>query len=39
VDGLTVKDVIMLKEKVSRIMSEQLIEHEASWIGYPEQSA
>ena len=37
VDGLTVKDVIMLKEKVSRIMSEQLIEHEASWIGHPNE--
>ena len=32
VDGLTVKDVGMLKEKVYKLMKEKLIFYKASWI-------
>jgi 1-acyl-sn-glycerol-3-phosphate acyltransferase len=39
VDGLIMKDVSLLKESVFRIMSEQLVEYNASWIGHPEQSS
>jgi len=39
VDGLIMKDVSLLKESVFRIMSEQLVEYKASWIGHPEQSS
>jgi 1-acyl-sn-glycerol-3-phosphate acyltransferase len=32
VDGLTIKDVKDLKDKVYKIMEEKLIEYKASWI-------
>ncbi len=32
VDGLTVKDVSMLKEKVYKLMEEKLIQYKGSWI-------
>ena len=32
VEGLTVKDVSMLKEKVYNLMEEKLIFYKASWI-------
>jgi len=32
VEGLTIKDVPMLKEKAHKLMEEKLIEYKASWI-------
>jgi 1-acyl-sn-glycerol-3-phosphate acyltransferase len=39
VEGLTLQDVPGLKDKVFQIMSEQLVELKAAWIGHPEQSS